>query len=51
MKLKKIETWDTTPNLDLSKQVNRIADIIVKDIKDGITKHSNKQKHLLKGVH
>jgi len=40
VKLKKIETWNTTPNLDLSKQVNRIADIIVKDIKDGITKHS-----------
>jgi phosphatidate phosphatase PAH1 len=36
----KKETWDTTPNLDLSKQINYVADIIVKDIKDGITQYS-----------
>ena len=40
MKLTKKERFDLNKKIDLSKEINDIADIIVLDIKDGITKHS-----------
>ncbi len=40
MKLTKKEKFNLAKNLDLSKQINVVGQIIVKDIKEGITKLS-----------